>query len=62
MNFLDIDESDGEDESSDLNIINPDLVDFNLVSDGDSNHTSVLLATVESLLVPPEEFILCSLK
>ena len=62
MNFLDIDESDGEDESSDLNIVNPDLVDFNLVSDGDSNHISVLLATVESLLVPPEEFILCSLK
>ena len=33
MNFPDIDKSDSEDESS-FNMVNPDLIDFNVVSNG----------------------------
>ena len=39
-----------------VNMFNPELVDFNVVSNGDSNYDSVLSTTVESLLLPPEEF------
>ena len=39
-----------------VNTFNPELVDFNVVSNGDSNYDSVPSTTVESLLLPPEEF------
>ena len=39
-----------------VTMVNPDLIDFNAVSSGDSNHNSVPSATIESLLLPPEEF------
>lgn len=56
MNFPDIDESDSEDECSDSNVVNPDLIDFNVVSNGDSKNTTVTLATIEDLSLPPEQF------
>ena len=37
IHFSDINESDCEDESSDFNMVNPDLMDFNVVSSGGSN-------------------------
>ena len=49
INFTNIGESDGEHESSDFNMVNRDLADFNVVSNGDSNHISVLSATILSL-------------
>ena len=61
MNFPDIDESDGQEESSHFNVVNPDLIDFNVISNRDSNHNSVPSFTVESLLLPPEQFYsMCS--
>ena len=56
MNFRDIDESDGEDESSDFNMVNPNLNIVNSVSNGDSSRVSVPPATVESILLPPKQF------
>ena len=50
MNFRDIDESDGEDESSDFNMVNPNLNIVNSVSNGVSSRVSVPPATVESIL------------
>ena len=42
-------------------MVNPDLIDFNVVSNWDSNHISVPSFTVEILLLPPEQFYsLCS--
>ena len=58
MNFPDIDKSDSEDESS-FNMVNPDLIDFNVVSNGVWNFISVSSVTVASLLLQPEQ--LCSL-
>ena len=38
-----------------VTMVNPDLIYFNAVSSGDSNHNSVPSATIEILLLPPEE-------
>lgn len=40
INFPDIDEYDGKGESSGFNIVSPDLIDFNVASNGDSSHIS----------------------
>ena len=40
INFPDIDESDGKEESSGFNIVSPDLIDFSVASNGDSSHIS----------------------
>ena len=40
----------------DSSVVNPDLIDFNVVSNGDSKNTTVTLATVEDLSLPPEQF------
>ena len=40
-NFPDIDESEGEDEGNDFNMVDLDLIDFNVVLDGDLNNISV---------------------
>ena len=53
--FPDIDKSDGEDESKGFNIVNRYLIDFNVVSNGDSDQIFVPLVTVESLLLPPQQ-------
>ena len=37
-------------------MVDPDLIDFNVVSNGDSKNISVSSATVECLLLPPEQF------
>ena len=61
INYPDIDESCCQDESneSDLNMVNLDLIDSNVISNQDSNHIAVPSATVESQLLPPEQF--CSM-
>ena len=56
INFPDIDESDGEDENSNFNMVNLDFIDFNVVSNVDSNYASVPSATVKCLSLPPEQF------
>ena len=56
MNFLDIDESNSDDGSSDFNMFNPNLIEFNFVLNEDSNLIFVLSVTVESLLLSPEQF------
>ena len=50
MNFSDIDEYDGENKIIDANMVNPDLIGFGFISNGDSKHISDFLAIVESLL------------
>ena len=55
--FPDIDESEGEDEGNDFNMVDPDFIDFNVVLDGDLNNISVP-SGVEGLL-PLEQF--CSM-
>ena len=59
INFPDIDESDGQDESNNFNMVNLHLIDFNVVSNVDSKYAFVPLATVRCLSLPPEQF--CSM-
>ena len=60
INFPDIDGCEADDESSDFSMVNPDLIDFN-VSSGHSHHICVPSTTVESLLLPQEQFYsMCS--
>ena len=49
INYLDTDECDGKNESNDFNMVKPDLIDFIVVSNGDSNQISVPSATLGSL-------------
>ena len=51
INYLDTDECDGKNESNDFNMVKPDLIDFIVVSNGDSNQISVPSATLESLTI-----------
>ena len=37
-------------------MVNPDSINFGVVSNGDANHISVPSATVESIFLPPEQF------
>lgn len=56
INFPDIDESDVENKSSDFKIVNPDLKEFNVVSNKDSNHIAISSAPVEVQLLPTQQF------
>ena len=56
INFPDIDESDVENKSSDFKIVNPDLKEFNVVSNKDSNNIAISSALVEVKLLPTEQF------
>ena len=51
INYLDTDECDGKNESNDFNMVKPDLIDFIVVSNGDSNQISVPSATLGSLTI-----------
>ena len=51
INYLNTDECDGKNESNDFNMVKPDLIDFIVVSNGDSNQISVPSATLESLTI-----------
>ena len=51
INYLDTDECDGKNESHDFNMVKPDLIDFIVVSNGDSNQISVPSATLGSLTI-----------
>ena len=51
INYLDTDECDGKNESNDFNMVKPDLIDFIVVSNGDSNQISVPSSTLESLTI-----------
>ena len=54
INFFYFDESDGGEESNDVNMVSPGLIDFNVVSNLDSSHIFVLSAIFGILLLPPE--------
>ena len=58
-NFPDIDESEGEDEGNDFNMVDLDLIDFNVVLDGDLNNISVP-SGVEGLLPLEQFYSMCS--
>ena len=51
LNYLDTDECDSKNESNDFNMVKPDLIDFIVVSNGDSNQISVPSATLGSLTI-----------
>ena len=60
INFPKSDESGGEDESGDFNIVNPNLIGFIVVLNGDSSHISVHPLAVEIFYCYQNSFILCT--
>ena len=60
MNFPDVDKSDSEDESS-FNMINPDLIDFNVVSNGVWNFISVSSVLLQVYYYNQSSFVLWAL-
>ena len=60
MNFPDIDKSDSEDESS-FNMVNPDFIDFNVVSNGVWNFISVSSVLLQVYYYNQSSFVLWAL-
>ena len=60
MNFPDIDKSDSEDESS-FNMVNPDLIDFNVVSNGVWNFILFLQSLLQVYYYNQSSFVLWAL-